>query len=1487
MSIPELTLEKLLELRPPRLDPAHLPLRAIRRDLRTVTFDWAAAGERPLPEAPELGAAEIAFQLGPFSIVYDGARMRLQKNGVDRFRIEPSWFGGEPHLAVEQTAGGVDIAFTGAFYPGTLIPASLKAGIRGSGKKWTIRLRLKYGHFDATLPLSDWLDGSQLAVSAVHPDFEACPIGVGSRVVVQGSGLAAFTPAWLLGSVGADLFRFDGFDTGVTADLALVGLIVPGIPGPLLPAALRRTLVLFASDSEFPLQPELSEPLPRVHLGDFRFDSLALEAGLLPDEKAGRIVFASSAGALSPAGLEPGGDLWGGGGEPFRIPLRDLSYVQLFDDDRQRLAAGLVAEAGGEKIWLHSPGVSLLVARSPTAPQITVLEVAKKPLNVGCRLWLHKTAPRLEGMIVRPEPARSDMVFAWRPLEPPLPAGLGAVEIDVEAGQARILLPPNTSLAVVRRDDFLVLGYQWWNRRLESRGKARRLLPQQPGAAHLAVNLAPQSIGEETFFEPDPSYKVGDSDMPGDMKGKAEDQEKNPIEPRLPPVKALMAKPSRLVFKLSGELEVTAQSLLDWSGLEPALAPTALPGAVYLAPADKPLVFLPVPALEPQGRLQSEARVRRRAPSSGGLRRLLSPVPLGNLRPPGIFVTPLLHLLKPALPSPTTTQIELPFRLILSPNSYGTWVHAPGPVDHGGWTELWHTRLAVRTGGELTEGPSPYRTVRAIWSRDHDLKIGYDKPFLMPLDRDDRRQLVDLTSDFTLGKFIPTPVSVRHLMLSALGGWLDSDYRAEPHSSYSVEQWRHRATMGRDHYVRVVYKGFLCPFGHRASLVKISERKVQRTPAGDPAAYLRQRMYIVCREPERAFASRAIPFKRVRVTTLVTPNLDPPWDSPLGAEQKNPPLGGETDTPAILAFWPRVGNADFLFHLKTWDWESREVDYHLPLAFVRSDWANQEFKPKTHPADAYTAADPKRRDADLDGQQVAFAKSDGYEGKTTFDTSSVRFKARALGTLEKPQEPPFYPEMEEAQVAIAALRQMTGSEKPARIQLDEHYLEFDFGGAKNLAGIFAKVSTGAEPVLDYRGNSDRSGGVTTPSMVIRGLSRELGTMGDVGDVKGSNDIGSGHFEPSTFFGGANPQLLGGIGLADILESLDSSTFLAEAPKLVTVNSADKTTTTLEWSTSHLKTAKGFVKSSASELYLKSVFETVKDGGETKFSLYGKLSHFKIELAKVVVIDFETFEFVSEEGKKPDVHVELAGSNPITFIGDLAFLSALDKILSPANFSDPPYVDVTPQGIAAGYNLTIPTVAMGVFALQNLALGARLSLPFTGDPMRLRFNISELHDPFTVSVAPFGGGGFFALAVGVDGVEVLEGSIEFGGNFAVDLGVASGGVSLMAGIYLKISHQGSEEKSDLTGYVRANGELEVIGIISISMEFYFGLTYSDSKAWGEVRVTVDIDVLVFHGSVTVKMRKEFEGSSKALPFGELMPQPRWEAYAAAFAEEASP
>ena len=110
------------------------------------------------------------------------------------------------------------------------------------------------------------------------------------------------------------------------------------------------------------------------------------------------------------------------------------------------------------------------------------------------------------------------------------------------------------------------------------------------------------------------------------------------------------------------------------------------------------------------------------------------------------------------------------------------------------------------------------------------------------------------------------------------------------------------------------------------------------------------------------------------------------------------------------------------------------------------------------------------------------------------------------------------------------------------------------------------------------------------------------------------------------------------------------------------------------------------------------------------------------------------------------------------------------------------------------------------------------------------------------MSAIGGGGFFAVTLDPDGVQMLEASFECGANLAINLGVASGSVHIMLGIYYKM--QG--DKATLEGYFRIGGEMDVLGLISASIELYLSLTYefSSGKCVGRATLTVEIDILFF-------------------------------------------
>jgi hypothetical protein len=115
--------------------------------------------------------------------------------------------------------------------------------------------------------------------------------------------------------------------------------------------------------------------------------------------------------------------------------------------------------------------------------------------------------------------------------------------------------------------------------------------------------------------------------------------------------------------------------------------------------------------------------------------------------------------------------------------------------------------------------------------------------------------------------------------------------------------------------------------------------------------------------------------------------------------------------------------------------------------------------------------------------------------------------------------------------------------------------------------------------------------------------------------------------------------------------------------------------------------------------------------------------------------------------------------------------------------------------------------------------------------------------------------------------MLEAALEFGASCAIDLGVAQGGVHVMAGIYFKIE---SGKGVTLTGYFRLGGNMSVLGIISVSIEINLSFTYQEpGKAVGRATITVEIDVFMFSVSVEVECERKFAGSANDPTFRELM------------------
>ena len=262
-------------------------------------------------------------------------------------------------------------------------------------------------------------------------------------------------------------------------------------------------------------------------------------------------------------------------------------------------------------------------------------------------------------------------------------------------------------------------------------------------------------------------------------------------------------------------------------------------------------------------------------------------------------------------------------------------------------------------------------------------------------------------------------------------------------------------------------------------------------------------------------------------------------------------------------------------------------------------------------------------------------------------------------------------------------------------------------------------------------------------------------------------------------------------------------------------------------------------------------------------------HLVPSVIEVLVIKFKELSFKSVNGKKPDVNADL---ETVEFTGPLSFVNALKDLIPLGGFNDPPSLQVTAEGIEAGYSLGLPPVSLGMFNLSNVSLAAKLNIYFTGKPITFEFDFCQEHQPFLLTVSLFGGGGYFGLTLTPSGVQRMAAEFEFGGNFSLNIGVASGGVYVMAGF--NYTHENGN--TELTGYLRCGGALEVLAIITVSVEFKMQLKYvsEGNKVWGRATLTVEVKIAFFSKSVDLTVERQFAGShtQNAALFGAGAPYP---------------
>jgi len=984
------------------------------------------------------GTVSPLFRGDGFSVLRDGERIHLVVGEERRWTVDPDVFGNKARCDVEHGANEISISLKNGFFPATDLPADFVCILTKRAGIWMLHIAMGCG-IEVSSPLLDWLDRRTVAEGLWKvrrfAAFDECSVTFGSFPAVR------LTPEWIFSFASPSQVLLQGLDQRLSVSHFELHLnSAESISG--IPTNRSTTLVLPRGSTEWAI--DLSRRSGHGWAIDHDpsesvFDELRVESAHADGSVLRSALFLQSPANDNVLSFHPGGGLLSDSGEPFSLPLRNPRLAFSLDGE---LHSSLVADLHDEPIWAHDADASYLFASSAEAPHFELHEgpqAADAPqLSPAiCEICFPNDTAcvKLKMGIPRPVP------FTWADLLAPFERFLGWLHLlptyDGKQHKLIIDLQGNDVLSIERPDDLLSLQFKFDNMRLVT-GFSPRIVHAKhlhndkhatnvpPGS--VSVIFPPQHVAERAFYHttdsPIPSdIPVGNIELDDYNRGSSAPISLQDLKKRLDPAAAnpnnetdvlppdtIAADPTNLAFHFPDdkfEISCAINGLLDWTHWIPSVVAVA---------KSKPTL----PA---------------------------------QIVPPGTF----------------ETNIQLPYRLSLSPSDLGRWAHALNPVKapQGNAIELWHTRLGVQPRpasikkdtppNPVDETNSQDRTARAVYSPDFtdvpnpSCTPGPDQfkahfpndgsPFRMSLDGRDRLELVHLTSNYTLtqqtafcptptstlpGAVLqpPTPVQINRMMLTAMGGYLEAfgqwnPVKVDGTHQLTVQLWEHIATLGRDHYVKVLYKGYLAPFGLRASLVKVTQRYFEPLGANGWVAILHQHMYIVVKNERKQcpilgqpYGGRAFPFSYVEPVTLRTPFLSIitkpfPQDQLINQDQ--------------TLFWPRVpSDADpkkdtiFNFRLRFTDITgAHSCESSMPLLFVASDVAQGDNSgmpvPTTKGAfvsqdavyfynrgSAPNASQPDPyRSASFAGTKLSFAPST-KPGDTDFETATLAWRATPL-----------------------------------------------------------------------------------------------------------------------------------------------------------------------------------------------------------------------------------------------------------------------------------------------------------------------------------------------------------------------------------------------------------------------------------------------------------------------------------------------------------
>ncbi len=829
--------------------------------------------------------------------------------------------------------------------------------------------------------------------------------------------------------------------------------------------------------------------------------------------------------------------------------------------------------------------------------------------------------------------------------------------------------------------------------------------------------------------------------------------------------------------------------------------------------------------------------------------------------------------------------------------------------------ELWHARLRDK---RFDTDPLRANGVELVasWSPDFaqvkpDTPGGeLDKPFLMSLNRLNRHQIVLLSH---AKEFCPEPLFAKRLIVSSRGLWARFEKYwpwTSERATVPITRYNHTISEGADEEVEVVERGFLYPLAHKAVLVRKTLRKVAKFTRPDGLAthyaYLEQKFFIEVVDDALQYGSPVMPFPKIAFRKTRTP----PIDDPRLEANSVPRSTAAARTWEDNAFWPHVCGQVHKFELEGTDHAGNPVRLPRALIFIKDIDPSccpplPEGKKCRDQAGSVNLSDMVR-DAGIDflkrfgkgvspanGQQCSMTRT-LQRGDTQVELLYVSFDGQQLseaqcsasGCIVKERFAPFLPRVVDFECEVPAIKNLSSNGGGQGV-----FELVDPDAAGNDAEIFARLKSG-HVATNFQKDTSESAAVASVSPNIQALSRRFGpTAGSV--VRINTAAGPrAQIDPETLFAGDaklfNSVPLGKIVSAALVEVagsvpqiLNISSELADAP--------DVTQAKLDWETDTLRPWPSdtpiFVPAQGCRMVAKVEASSWRFGAEPPSIIaLGRLENFAIRLGisisgdfNGIAIAFNSFEFYSVNGQKPDVRVNIKPDG-IQFLGAaLEFVKSIQEKLGFLGGGENKFkIDLSRDGVAIyPPPVVIPDLNIGAFSVTNLNIYSACKLPFThGRPLSFEFSLARPDNKFQVTAGIYAGGGYVAMEVDAEKVRSFDLCIEFGAAKQLKFGGVVSGQAYILGGFSYASRSKLDENIKvwrstvlLTAYVRAGGSFSAWGLITLSIELYVGMSarfggMGESIVDGTARNTISAKIGFVSKSYTISYTQRFAGSGGA-------------------------